>query len=74
MKIYDYMTARAKQEGKRHTLPRKQYKRWIEDGVRCFFGVLVDEFGTPISDQQNTVFFVEWQALKKPASPSLLLR
>ena len=71
MKIYDYMAARAKSEGMEHTLLRQQYKQWVNQGVRCFFGVLVDESGTPISDKQNPAFFEGWKILTRGTSQKL---
>jgi hypothetical protein len=63
MKIYDYMAARAKSEGKQHTLPKDHYKQWLNQGIRCIFGVWVDERGTPICDEQNPAFFEKWETL-----------
>lgn len=66
MKIYDYMAARAKSEGKKHTLTKNHYKQWLKQGMRCFFGVLVDENGRPMCDEQNPAFFEEWEILTLP--------
>lgn len=69
MKIYDYMAARAKSEGMEHTLLRKHYQQWVNQGVRSFFGVLVDDTGTPISDNQSPAFFEEWEFFARSTSP-----
>ena len=60
MQIYDYMAARAKSEGLKHKLPRKQFEQWVKQGSRLFFGVQVDAFGTPMLDEQNPKVFGEW--------------
>jgi hypothetical protein len=65
MNIYEYMTARAASEGKRHTLPRALYEAWFDLGIRTFFGVRVNASGTLIEDQQNPEFFKAWKGTER---------
>ena len=69
MSIYDYMVARAKSEGKRHSLLKEQYEQWFLQGIRSFFGVLVDDFGRLIRDDQNPTFFLLDSNPKSPSQP-----
>ncbi len=65
MNIYECMTARAANEGKRHTLPRALYKAWFDLGIRTFFGVRVNASGTLIEDQQNPEVFKTWNGIDR---------
>jgi len=60
--VHDYMTFRASLEGQKHELDPAWYERhWENNGVRRFFGVVVDDDGLILSDSQNPTALAKWR-------------
>ena len=64
--IRDYMAFRAGREKVPHDLTFNDYRREIERGALCFFGVTVGPHGL-VSDEQAPHLFREWMNTREQA-------
>jgi hypothetical protein len=64
--IFDYMTARAKDEGMAHDLPVAWYEAHFDCGLRSFFNVHLDANGNLLEDTENPAFFAKYDSSARP--------
>jgi hypothetical protein len=55
--LYNYLMARAAYEKVDWGLPMVFFSHGFDLGMRCYFGVLVDDDGTMLADYQQPSFF-----------------
>lgn len=61
--LYDYMTFRAKAEGKGHQLSEGFYRNALRKGANKIFGIVIHE-GRLCGDIQNPEAFEKWSGHK----------
>ena len=59
--LYDYLKFRFNKEGRETDLDLQFFARHFKDGVRGFFGVIVDEEQGLLEDRQNPETFKLYQ-------------
>jgi len=55
--LYNYLMARAAYENVGWEIPMTFFSHGFDLGVRCYFGVLIDDEGTMLADDQQPAFF-----------------
>lgn len=62
--LHSYIKARAEKEGIGYDLSPSFFREALEGGFSVFFGVLVDERGFPLTDEQEPEpgFLERWKA------------
>jgi hypothetical protein len=58
--LYEYMSFRAGREHQEHELTPAYYQKYLDAGVRTFFGIEVGSEGLA-ADRQQPLLFEEWK-------------